>query len=412
VNGGMAWRTPDKILQKWEWENGLTHMSPQDMDPYFSYVEDKANIRKQDPESLGRHSHLFAEGARKLNWHLLENTRNQKHCAGSNVCVLGCPTGAKQSTLQTFIPVAMQNGARLYANCRAEKILTKGNRAIGVTGHFVDQLGRKSHRMTVRAPIVVVAGGASETPALLMRSGIKSRSGLLGQNLQAHPNCKVIGMFDENVSCWRGTHQAHQVREFIDEGVLLASGGISPGFVALGSPEYGRDAADLMEHYNNMLVTGCLVEDTSRGYVKNGPGGAAMMYYDINDHDVYMLKRGASLLSKLLFEAGAKKVLLPFAHLPSLSSATEIKKIFDYPIQKTDIEILTVHIMGTAQMGGDPNKSVTNNWGEMHDVDSLFVSDASLFPSPIGVNPQETIMAIAVRNAAYILNKGKYLPGR
>lgn len=410
VNGGMSWRTPEKILDKWVWENGLTGVSPKEMDRHFSYVEKRANVAFQDPESVGRHSHIFADAAQKLGWKTIPNSRNQKHCAGSNVCVLGCPTGAKQSTLFSFLPIALEHGACLYPHCRVDRVLIENGKAVGVTGHVVDQLGRKSHKFTVRADVVVISGGASETPALLQRSKIKAQSGLLGKNLQTHPNCKVVGMFDEDVSCWRGTHQAHQVREFEDEGILFASGGIGPGFLALGSPEYGQAAADLMQRYNNMLVAGCLIEDTSRGIVKNGFGNQAMMFYDINDHDVYLLKRGVALISKLLFEAGAKRVMLPFAPLPELRSPDEIKKIFDCTIPKTDIEILTVHIMGTVQMGANPQRSVTGNWGEMHDVRNLFVSDASLFPSPIGVNPQITIMSLAVRNAEYIVNnKSKYV---
>jgi choline dehydrogenase-like flavoprotein len=405
LNGGMCWRTPEKILEKWRWENGLTHMTMRDLDPVYSYVEQMASIKPQDPESIGKHSILFASAARRLGWEVRDNLRNQHHCAGANVCVLGCPTGAKRSTVYSFMPLAMQNGARCYTNCRADKVIIKNGRAVGVAGHFVDELGKRHHPMTVMADHVVVAGGASETPALLLRSGVKTQSKLLGENLQVHPNCKVIGLFDEEVRCWNGTHQAHQVKEFIDEGIIFASAAIGPQFVALGSPEYGRESADLMEKYNHMLVAGCLVEDSGRGRVKNGFGDQATMFYDINARDFYLLKRGVALMSKVIFEAGARKVMLPFAGLPALDSADEIPKIFDLPIAPTDTEIVTVHIMGTAQMGANPKRSVVDNWGELHDVKRLHVSDASLFPSPIGVNPQLTIMTLAVRNAHHLLQE-------
>lgn len=403
LNGGMCWRTPEKILEKWAWENGLTHMTPKELDPIFSYVEKMANVAPQDPESVGRHSILFASAARRLGWEVRDNLRNQHHCGGANVCVLGCPTGAKRSTLFSFMPLALQHGARCYANCRADKVIIQNGKAVGVRGHFVDELGRKGHPMTVMADRVVVAGGASETPALLLRSGIQAQSKLLGENLQVHPNCKVVGLFDEEVKCWTGTHQAHQVKEFIDEGIIFASAAIGPQFVALGSPEYGRESADLMEQYNHMLVAGCLVEDTGRGRVKNGWRDQATMLYNINERDFYLLKRGVALICKAVFEAGAKKAMLPFAGLPVLHSAGEIPKIFDLPIAPTDTEIVTVHIMGTAQMGANPQRSVVDNWGQMHDVKNLYVSDASLFPSPIGVNPQITIMTLAVRNAWHML---------
>jgi len=59
--------------------------------------------------------------------------------------------------------------------------------------------------------------------------------------------------------------------------------------------------------------------------------------------------------------------------------------------------------MGTARMGGDPARHVCDSYGKVYDSAGLVVADASLFPSPIGVNPMETIMALATRNAERML---------
>ena len=69
---------------------------------------------------------------------------------------------------------------------------------------------------------------------------------------------------------------------------------------------------------------------------------------------------------------------------------------------------MTVHIMGTAQMGGDPKRSVIDPNGEFHNIKGLFVADASVFPTPVGVNPQITIMALASRTAEYIANEFRH----
>ena len=63
-----------------------------------------------------------------------------------------------------------------------------------------------------------------------------------------------------------------------------------------------------------------------------------------------------------------------------------------------------MHMMGTARMGVERDRAVTDDFGLVHDADGLVVSDASLFPTPIGVNPMETIMALATRTAAHILD--------
>ena len=58
----------------------------------------------------------------------------------------------------------------------------------------------------------------------------------------------------------------------------------------------------------------------------------------------------------------------------------------------------------------NPHNSVVNQFGEFHNVKGLFVSDASVFPTSIGVNPQVTIMALATRTAAYMAdNFGNYV---
>lgn len=159
-----------------------------------------------------------------------------------------------------------------------------------------------------------------------------------------------------------------------------------------------------MVDFDNMLISGALIEDTTTGRVFLGPGSEPIMYYNLTDVDVQRVKRASALMSQLMFEIGAKKVLLSFASLPSISGPEEIPKIFDDKIKKTDLELMTVHIMGTTRMGSDASRSVTDQWGELHETKNLFVSDASLFPTSIGVNPMITIMALAHRIADHILN--------
>jgi choline dehydrogenase-like flavoprotein len=54
------------------------------------------------------------------------------------------------------------------------------------------------------------------------------------------------------------------------------------------------------------------------------------------------------------------------------------------------------HLMGTARMGTDPERSVVNEWGRCHDVKNLFVVDGSIWVTSGGVNPTSTIQALAL----------------
>src|SRR6478672_3026770 len=167
INGGMSWRTPEKVLKRWQWEHGLTNFSAEALDPFFTKVEQRVSVGPQDPESVGRDAELMIEGANKLGYRWIPAMRSQKHCAGSNNCAFGCPTDAKQSVLVTYVPRTLAAGGHLFSGCRVEKILTDGQRATGVVARMRHpETGRRGPRVTVRAKVVVLACGAIQTPAL------------------------------------------------------------------------------------------------------------------------------------------------------------------------------------------------------------------------------------------------------
>lgn len=403
INGGMSWRTPERILERWRREAGLEHIEMADMEAYFARVERRINVRHQDPESIGVDNALLKRGADAKGWKVIPNLRNQVHCPGSNNCAFGCPTGAKQSALVSYVPRALHFGARLLSDVKVDKILMHGKRAIGVQGHVVGAEGERGHRVVVRAKLVVSACGAIHTPALLARSGIRTPSGQLGKNLSLHPNVKLTAVFDEAVRGWEGVHQAYQVREFEGEGLLFAAVNIPPGIIAMTSHERGAELGQKLDEYDRTVIAGMLCEDTATGRVRT-LGGRPQAFYQLAQLDAEKLIRGVALLSELLFAAGARSIVTPFAGVPTLRSSDDTRLLYQRPIKRSAMEVVTVHMMGTAAMGGDRTRSVTDSYGLVHDADRLMVCDASLFPTPIGVNPMETIMALATRAAAHVLD--------
>jgi choline dehydrogenase-like flavoprotein len=404
INGGMSWRTPERVLDGWAVEHGLRGIRARDMEPFFERVERRIHVRTQDPESIGRDNHLLRSGAEALGWKVIENLRNQVHCPGSNNCAFGCPTGAKQSALVSYIPRALHFGARVQADVRVERVTRAGKRATGVTGRVVGPDGRPGPRVDVRARLVISACGAVHTPALLARSGLRSPSGALGRHLSMHPNAKLVAIFDEDVRGWEGVHQAFQVREFQDQGLLFAAVNVPPGILAMGLPHSGAALGAFMADYPRMVVAGVLVEDSSRGRVLVDPLGQPRVLYQLGDADAARLVRGTALLAELLFAAGARRVLVPFEGAPALDRPDDIAALLRRPIAKETIELFTVHLMGTARMGRDRSRAVTDDFGHVHDAEGLMVCDASLFPGPIGVNPAETIQALTTRNVAHLID--------
>lgn len=414
INAGISWRTPDRILKTWKWEHRLDGVTPADMAPYFDRVEERVHVAPQAVDTYGGDAAVFKEGCEKLDYRWLPVHRNQKHCVGTNNCIFGCPTGAKQSVLVTYIPDALKAGASLLSDCRIEKIVHDKKRATGVTGHFLTADGKKGPLVEITAKAVVSSCGALQTPTLLLRSKIPDPHNQIGQHLMLHPNSKVIGVFDRQLEAWKGAVQGIQITEFMEEGLLFGTTFVPPSIHVLTLPFWGAQAAQAMEHVNNMVTGAVLVEDTdSSGRVRTGFGGEPQVTYELGPNDYYRLRKGVAILAELYFAAGAVEVQLPYHNLSKITSPDELYKIFDPSLKQNDLEVLTVHAMCTARMGGDPRRSVVDAWGRVHGMDNVFVSDASLFPGPIGVNPQITIMALATRNAAKFLEtQGKSLTQR
>ncbi|MBF0105511.1 MAG: GMC family oxidoreductase [Deltaproteobacteria bacterium] len=404
VNGGMCWRTPEKIMKIWRWEKGITHFSPQKMDYYFSEVEKNINAKSMIPEAVNRESELLKLGGERLGYEVKANIRAQDHCVGANLCITGCPTQAKQTMVTSYIPAFLKKNGDIYTHCRVHRVLTRQNRAVGVEGYFTDPVTKqKKYKLKVKSRIVISSCGAIQTPALLLKSGIKDNKKLLGKNLITHPNAKVMAVFDEPVNSWRGVNQGYQITEFFDDGILMAVNSTSPGVMTLALPLETKNILQALKNeFHHLVMGGVLIEDSSRGQVRTGPFDTVFPLYNLNSHDFEKTLRGVGLLAEVFFTAGAKKCYLPFRGLQEMHSIDDIPKIYQAGFKPTDVELLTVHVMGTAQMGGDPDRSVINPFGEFHNIKGLYVADASVFPTSIGVNPQVTIMALAMRTAEHI----------
>jgi choline dehydrogenase-like flavoprotein len=400
INGGMAYRPPERVLSEWQRQARLADLGPKAMEPLFDRVERNISAGPQLEESIGMDSRLMVLGAEKMGWKYTVNRRNQQACVGANNCILGCPTGAKQSMLVSYLPRAFSAGAECLSDVRVEKLIIEGGRCRGVVGRAIDPATRSpTHTITVRARAVVLACGAIQTPYLLLRHRALRANRQLGKNFACHPNAKILAIYPFDVDAWKGVSQYAQIREFLDDGILMAENFVPPGALAAHLPTHGDAIWEVMQRYRQIVLSGVLVEDSTTGSVSRSFLGMPNVHYDITETDLRRFLKGMKLLAEMHFALGAEKVLVALEGVSSLQSPDDLKLLDDPRITRDMLELFTVHIMGTARMGASRSDSVVGPSGELWDLPGCYVADASLFPTAIGVNPQVAIMALATRVA-------------
>jgi choline dehydrogenase-like flavoprotein len=399
INSGTCWRPPEEVLQRWEAEFDIPNVANGGLAPELERVERAINVAPVPEDLLGPAGRIFRRGAEALGLRGESIPRNAAGCRGTGVCVFGCPRDAKQAMHVSYIPRAIEAGARVHVRARADRILIQDNRAIGVIAERLDAGGRsRGERLWVLADRTVVSAGALLTPALLARSGCARRVAQLGRHLRIHPATRVLAMFDEPVRAWEGVPQSYHVHEFEREGILLQGMVVPPGVQAATLPGFGLAHKERMASHAQLASFGVLISDTSTGRVF-AHGQRPLVWYWMNRDDVRRLVRGISIAARVFFAAGAREVYPGIRQRPVLRSMSEAEALERLRLRAADIEMMAFHPMGTARMGRDPVRCAVRPSGELHGVRGLYIADASLFPTSTRVNPQLTIMALATRIA-------------
>jgi len=366
------------------------------MAPYFEDVERASSVETVPVAMRSRSTALFGIGAARLGHPLSPLRRNTRGCHGCGRCNFGCPEGAKQSVDLTYLRRAERAGAWIFSDVRVERILTQGARAVGVTGFLRNGPNRKAGgRLTLHARRVVVAAGAYCTPLLLERTGLGSASGQLGRNLTLHPGFRMMARFDEPVLGWKGALQAAFSHAYERERVNLVGLFVPPGVLAAtlsGIADSHR--AELVPH---LAVFGGMVHDDPGGRVHHLLGRRAISYR-MSARDSVATSRALSLLAETFFAAGAREVQAPILGL-GLMDADRFRALDLDRIPRRNLECTSQHPLGTCRMGATAEHSVVDPDGQSWELEELFVADGSIVPTSLGVNPQETIMAMATRIA-------------
>lgn len=400
LTGGVCFRTPDHVLHDWQTKRGLADYGPDDMAPYFDEVERRIHVETVPESMRSRSTQLYARGA-KAAWGIdLDPTRrNTRDCVGHGRCNFGCPKQSKMSVDISYLPDAMRGRTTVLSGALVERVDTSGSKATGVRGRLLGEGRRPGARFTARAPLVVLSAGAAHTPLILGRSRLAKGSGQLGRNMTLHPSFRMTARFDEAVSGWRGSMQSAYSDAFLEsERITLMSVFVPPSTVAAGIPGFGPEFMNRAGSMNNIAMFGALIHDEGGGRVRRGPGREPLMTYRMAQEDRAALPGLIRRLGEAFFAAGARELYTPIlGHDPVDADAFARLDLESLPARR--LECSSQHPLGTCRMGPDPKSSVVDPRGQVWGVDGLYVIDGAVVPTSLGVNPQETILAMATRLA-------------
>ncbi len=388
INGGLIWRTPPWVLDEWQYDYGLKGYGQTDLGKHFETVEkDMHVVREELEKNENLDSSKLLKASERLAWKYVMVPRAVKDCTNMNLCPTGCPTGAKQSTLENYIPRATKHGARIFSRCRAIKIVHANKKAGKVIARII---GKESKPIEISFDHLVLAGGAVQTPHLLRRSRISS---MAGRKLQFHMNLKIVARFKDRLDAEKGTIFTVQIQEFDREGLLITASNLKPNYIAVALSHYGNDVINsALDNYQNLGIFALMVRPKSIAHITSRFGDQPIVSYRFDPDDLSKIRIALRRTADILFQAGAIELYMPVIGMDKVNSLSELDRKLD-GITPANLEIITVHVMASCPMGPDPATSVTDPDGRLWNMKNILVTDASVLPSNMGTSPQGTIMA-------------------
>jgi choline dehydrogenase len=413
VNWTSSFRTPAQTLQHWEAQHEVRGHSANDMAPWFAKMEERLGIAPWAMAPNANNS-VLKRGCDALGWESHVIPRNVKGCWDSGYCGFGCPVNAKQSMLVSTIPVALQNGATLVHRLRVRQLQHAVGKISGAVGDALGTDGRTPSGVTVtiKARHYVAAGGAINTPAMLLRSQLPDPHQLLGKRTLIHPVVLSVALMPERIDAFYGTPQSIASDHFQWKdgttgpmGYKLEVPPLFPKISAGVFNTYGdalRQDMAALPHANALLalLRDGFVPQSEGGSVRLGADGSAILDYDVSDYVWEGARRAYLSMAEAQFAAGAKQVRPSHLDAPYYASWNEAKRaISDLPLKKFRAALFTAHLMGGCGMSENPARGVVDSRGRHHQLADLSVMDGSVFPTSIGANPQLSIYALAAQNA-------------
>ena len=388
INSGLYLRPPVEVIERWRDQYRVRDLDPDELYRLGAEIEHDLSVSTVPGGVATPASEKLRLGADRLGWQSNEIPRWMAYPRDASLA-----SGRRQSMTETYLPRAQRAGARLVTDsCVRRLVINNGTAVSAQIDRMVDGIAR---RVSVRFRHVFVCAGAIQTPALLQRSGIRGRN--VGRSLAVHPTVKLAARFDEAINVPDDV-PVHQVKEFAP-GISFGGSASQPGLVALSLTDQWKAFGPAVEDWRNISVYYAAITSEGRGIVQALPHVRdPLVTYRLTRRDRALLGSGLGRLAHAMLAAGATAVYPSFRGAPVVRNSIDLAGM-QAAFAVTRASVMTVHLCSTVPFGEHPDRCGADSFGRIASLSNVVVNDASLLPDAPGVNPQGSIMAIALRNA-------------
>ncbi len=379
-----------------EWRDLGADFDPAEITSSFPAIEKRLGVTPVRDSNLSGTTRRVMDSARRAGRRVRTMHKALGDCTGCGYCNTGCPFDFKQSPVQTHLQPAESLGATIRANTSVERLMCRAGRVCEAQCRNV----LTGEELRVVAGTYVLSGGAINSSGLLLKSGVRRN---VGRRLSFNLAVMLTAEFDDDLCGFDGDQMTMY---YAGDGYIVEPTHNPPMGAALTTPGWFEGHGELMRKQRKLAYCGVLAASDPAGRVVHSRiFGHEETRYRLTAGDRSRIRSGLRDATEVLLEAGARRVLMPAHELVEIRNRGEFGRIDEVVNQPRRMLFGSAHPMGGNGWSDDASRGVVDKDLAVHGLENLHIIDASVFPSCIGVNPIETIMAVSEYGARRVLER-------